>query len=72
VGAVKAVVDRFEGKYAVVLLGEEELKLKVPREMLPAEAEEGSWLQVIFELDPEETKKRGQRVQVLLQKLQGK
>lgn len=68
----KAVIDRFEDKYAVVLVGEEELKLEVPRELLPAAAEEGSWLQVTFELDPEKTKKHRREVQVLLKKLQGK
>ena len=32
---VKAVIDRFEGEYAVVLVGDEEIKLDVPINLLP-------------------------------------
>jgi hypothetical protein len=67
---VKAVVDRFENGYAVVLLGDEEIELAVARELLPQEVREGSWLRVRFELDPEETKKQEARVRELLKKLE--
>jgi hypothetical protein len=69
---VKAVVDRFENGYAVVLLGDEEIELTVAREFLPQEAGEGSWLKVRFELDREETEKQEARVRELLGKLQKK
>lgn len=66
---MKAVVDRFEDDYAVVLLGEEEIALTVAKECLPPEAREGSWLKVRFEVDWEETKKQEEKVRGLLKKL---
>lgn len=66
---MKAVVDRFENGYAVVLLGEEEIALTVARELLPQEAGEGSWLKVRFELDWEETKRQEEKVRGLLKRL---
>jgi len=42
----KAVIDRFEGDKAVLLVGEEEDRLIVPRASLPPEVKEGQWLQV--------------------------
>lgn len=66
---MKAVIDRFEGDQAVLLLGEREQQLVVSRSVLPQEATEGSWLRVYFDLDPEETETRRERVGGLLQKL---
>jgi hypothetical protein len=42
----KAVIDRFEGDKAVLLVGEEEDRLVVPRASLPTGVKEGTWLQV--------------------------
>ena len=42
----KAVVDRFEGSKAVILVGEEEEQLVVDREQLPPDTREGQWLRV--------------------------
>jgi hypothetical protein len=39
-----AVIDRFEGDMAVLLLGEIREHLDVPRSLLPSGAREGSWL----------------------------
>ena len=47
----KAVIDRFEGDEAVLLVGEEEDKLVVPQASLPSRAKEGQWLQVDVEDD---------------------
>jgi len=60
---VKAVVDRFEGDKAVILVGEEEEQLVVDRGKLPPGTKEGDWLKadvqddvlLAAELDPEET-----------------
>jgi len=37
---MKAVIDRFEGDYAVVLFGDEEIKVDIPKELLPQEPRE--------------------------------
>jgi hypothetical protein len=47
----KAVIDRFEGDKAVLLVGVEEDRLIVPRASLPAGLKEGQWLQVDVEDD---------------------
>lgn len=69
---MKAVIDRFEGDYAVVLFGDEEIKVDIPKSLLPGDSKEGSWLKVSFELDMEETKKREDRIQSKLEKLKKK
>lgn len=42
----KAVVDRFEEDQAVLLVGDQERKLIVPRRSLPRTVREGHWLKV--------------------------
>lgn len=77
---MKAVIDRFEGDVAVLLLGDEALKLDVPRTLLPKDAGEGSWLQVELQdgkllsavLDAEETQNRKQRIADKLERLRNK
>ncbi len=74
---MKAVIDRFEGKYAVLILGEGERQLNVPRTLLPKKAKEGSWLQVEIEnesllsavLDEAETDNAKQRIAEKLERL---
>ena len=43
---MKAVIDRFEGEFAVLLLGEGEQSVSVPKGQLPEGCKEGTWLQV--------------------------
>ena len=69
---MKAVIDRFEGGFAIVLFGNEEIKVDIPKELLPEGVKEGSWLRVNFELDLEETKKREDRIKAKLEKLKKK
>ncbi len=69
---MKAVIDRFEGDYAVVLFGDEEIKVGIPKKLLPDDAREGSWLKVSFELDQEGTQKQKEKIQDLLDKLKSK
>ena len=45
----KAVIDRFEDGWAVLLVGDEERKLSVPREALPRGAREGHWVRIEVE-----------------------
>lgn len=69
---MKAVIDRFEGEYAVVLFGDEEIKVDIPKKLLPANVQEGSWLNVSFELDANVTNKQTEKIQNLLEKLKNK
>jgi len=43
-----AVIDRFEGDQAVLLVGESERQAVVARSELPKSSREGHWLQVEF------------------------
>ena len=67
---MKAVIDRFEGDLAVLIVGEKEQHLNVSRTLLPKQAKEGSWLQLDIldgephniSLDDQETEKVKQRI----------
>lgn len=73
----KAVIDRFEGKFAVLFVGEENRKVDIPRSQLPAGVEEGMWLRVELdggrlvraEIDPEETARMRERIAARLARL---
>ncbi len=69
---MKAVIDKFEGEYAVVLFGEDEIKLDIPRDLLPTDAKEGSWLNINFELDIEGEKKQREKIESKLERLKRK
>ena len=72
-----AVIDRFEGDIAVLLVGSERRVLDVPRDALPMGAREGMWLKVEIdngmlkrvELDEEATEAARQRIQEKLDRL---
>ena len=73
----KAMIDRFEGASAVLLVGEEQDRLEVNKSMLPIGAKEGDWLQVdvkddrVFSTtaDPKGTSDAKKRIQDKLAKL---
>jgi hypothetical protein len=73
----KAMIDRFEGDLAVLLVGEEQDRLEVNKSMLPIGAKEGDWLQVdvkddrVFSAtaDPKGTSDAKKRIQDKLSKL---
>ena len=75
--SIKAVIDRFEGKQAVLFVGEENRPLIVPRKSLPKGAREGVWLQleiageqiVSAKIDAEETERARQRIAEKLERL---
>lgn len=69
---MKAVIDRFEEDFAVVLLGDEEIRVDIPRKYLPKGSREGSWLTVGFELDPEGEGQQREKIGKLLDKLKSK
>jgi hypothetical protein len=73
----KAVIDRFEGELAVLLLDDGDERLVVPRVSLPLGAREGQWLQVDVQdgvvvsaiIDEEETDSVKQRIAEKLERL---
>ena len=74
---VKAVVDRFEGELAVLLLNDGQEQLVVPRKSLPPGTKAGHWLQVEIDngkmisavIDEEETARASQRIAEKLDRL---
>jgi prophage tail gpP-like protein len=74
---MKSVIDRFEGKFAVLIVGEDEQRINVPRKLLPKHSREGSWLQVEIQndevisavMDEEETANTKQRIAEKLERL---
>lgn len=74
---IKAVIDRFEGEFAILLVGDVEQRVNVPRQLIPDTAGEGDWLQVEIrngkvqkvELDSTETAKVKSRIVDKLEKL---
>ena len=69
---MKAVIDRFEGNYAVVFFGDKEIKVDIPRELLPPGVKEGDILNVSFEADKGATQVQREKIEGLLQKLKYK
>ena len=67
----RAVVDRIEdGGTAVLLVGEEELKVELPASLLPAGAEGGSHLSIDISLDEASREEAEERVKALQEKLE--
>ncbi len=74
---MKAVIDRFEDGWAVLLVGAEERRVAVPRKKLPRGTREGHWLEVELEgdrlvsatIDREETARARQRIMEKLERL---
>ena len=69
---MKAVIGRFEGDYAVVLIGDEEIKVDVPKQLLQKEKKEGSWLKFSFELDVVGKEQQKEQISKLLDNLKNK
>jgi hypothetical protein len=73
----QAVIDRFEGEIAVLLIGETQRQLDVPRSQLPPEAREGQWLRVEIhgsqvmrvEIDAQASEAAQARIQEKLERL---
>ena len=73
----KVSIDRFEGELAVLLVGETDRVVIVPRKQLPNGVKEGAWLLVEFEdnklvsaeNDPEEAERARKRIMEKLERL---
>lgn len=61
---IKAVIDRFEGNKAVLLIGEEEVGVVWPRKVLP-DANEGDILAINISVDVEATREAQAEIQKL-------
>ena len=48
---ISCYLDRFEGKYAVLLLGDAMEKVNFPKSFLPADISEGDYLTITIERD---------------------
>lgn len=72
-----AVIDRFEDTVAVLLVGVEQQVVDVPRDQLPAGAQPGQWVRLVWDgatiqqitLDPDATAAAHQRIQDKLTRL---
>ena len=69
---MRAVIDRVEGELAVLLVGDESIKLNVPLSLLPVGCKEGDVLNISIERDPEATEQARERVSSLMEKLKKK
>ena len=70
---MKAVIDRFEGELAVLLLGDKgEFRLNFPLSLLPAGCKEGDILNLSIERDLAATEQTKERVTDLMEKLKKK
>jgi len=67
---IKLIIDRFEGKYAILESQDKNpMIFNFPRHLLPQEAKEGTVLNINIDIDNEETKRRKDKIQNLLNKL---
>jgi hypothetical protein len=67
----RAVIDRIEdGGTAVLLAGEDEIKVELPASLLPEGAESGSHLVLNISLDETSRKEAEERVKALQEKLE--
>ena len=69
---MRAVIDRFEGEYAVLLFEEQQVQVDFPKKLLPHGAVEGDIITCDLNLDHEETHTRKERVGNLLEQLNRK
>ena len=69
---MKATIDRVEDKIAVLLLGDESIKLNIPLSLLPDGCKEGDILNMSFERDVVGTEQAKERVSNLMEKLKKK
>lgn len=69
---IEAVIDRFEGEKAVLLLGDNEEKVVFPAHFLPEGSAEGDYIKLNITYDEEATKAALEEARALLAELGGK
>ena len=66
-----AVIDRFEGENAVLLVGKDEQQVVFPASELPKDLNEGDYLQMHISYDAEATEKAMKESVSLLSEMRG-
>ena len=66
---IYAVIDRFEEDKAVLLAGDEEIKINFPRRLLDKTLKEGDYVTINIKYDDEATQKAKEEVASLLNSL---
>lgn len=66
---INAVIDRFEGTKAVLLVGDVDAQVVWPREYLPEDATEGDHIELVISIDHGATRSSKAEVEDLLRKL---
>lgn len=69
---MRAVIDRFEGDYAVILFGDQEIQVDMPKALLPKGIKEGDILNITFKIDKAATATQKDKIEGLLEKLRNK
>ena len=69
---LSAVIDRFEEDKAVLLVGDEEIKVNFPRKLLDKNLKEGDYVTLDIKYDAKTTKETQEEVQNLLKSLKEK
>ena len=69
---LSAVIDRFEEDKAVLLVGDEEIKINFPRKLLDKNLKEGDYITLDIKYDAKTTKEAQEEVQNLLKSLKDK
>lgn len=69
---LSAVIDRFEEDKAVLLIGDEEIKVNFPRKLLDKNLKEGDYITLDIKYDAKTTKEAQEEVQNLLKSLKEK
>ncbi|WP_286034545.1 DUF3006 domain-containing protein [Megamonas hypermegale] len=69
---LSAVIDRFEEDKAVLLIGDEEIKVNFPRKLLDKNLKEGDYVTLDIKYDAKTTKEAQEEVQNLLKSLKDK
>ncbi len=67
--AITATIDRFEEEMALLVVGEEQAVINVPRSYLPQGAGQGDVLRLEATLDREETNRRREDVRRKIERL---
>ncbi|MGN0941043.1 MAG: DUF3006 domain-containing protein [Selenomonadaceae bacterium] len=66
---IKAVIDRFEGKKAVLLVGDDEKEVVFPADELPDGLSEGDYISIDIAYDEEATQAAAAEAEALLAEL---